>query len=190
MALKIVGRLVVLALGLLPAFTAPAQSPAAPAELAVHDEPRSLSRIEFENGAGETLTLDDFRGRIVVLNLWATWCPPCRREMPTLDRLQAELGGPEFEVVALSVDRAGMEVVDEFFVETGVEHLVPYIDTSMRALPRLAIAGLPTTLVIDQRGREIARRVGEADWATRGMLQYFRGLLGDRVVNAEQGDVQ
>lgn len=180
MALKVTGRLVVLTLGLLPAFTAPAQSPAPPAELAVHDEPRSLPRIEFENDAGETLTLDDFRERIVVLNLWATWCPPCRREMPALDRLQAELGGPEFEVVALSVDRAGMEVVDEFFAETGVEHLVPYIDTSMRVLPRLGVSGLPTTLVIDRRGREIGRRVGEADWATKEMLRYFRKLLDDR----------
>lgn len=180
MALKVAGRLVVLTLGLLPAVAVPAQAPAPPAELAVHDEPRSLPRIEFENDAGETLTLDDFRERIVVLNLWATWCPPCRREMPALDRLQAELGGPEFEVVALSVDRAGMEVVDEFFAETGVEHLVPYIDTSMRVLPRLGVSGLPTTLVIDRRGREIGRRVGEADWATKEMLRYFRKLLDDR----------
>jgi len=176
-ALRATGRRVLMAAGLWLAAMAPVPAAPAPEGLAVHDEPRSLAPIEFEDGAGRTLTLADFRGRIVVLNLWATWCPPCRSEMPTLDRLQGELGGPAFEVIALSVDRAGMEVVDEFFTEIGVEHLQRYIDPSMRALPRLAVAGLPTTLIVDRDGRELARLVGEADWASEEMLHYFRGLI-------------
>lgn len=148
-----------------------------PAGFAVHDAPRSVPEIPFENGDGEPMTLADFRGRVIVLNLWATWCPPCRHEMPTLDELQAELGSERFEVVALSVDRAGPSIVREFFAEEGIEHLGLYIDATARALPRLGIPGIPTTLVLDADGREVARLTGEADWATPAMLDYFRGLI-------------
>lgn len=158
---------------------------ASPERFAVHDTPRPVPEITFENGDGEPMTLADFRGKVVVLNLWATWCPPCRREMPTLDRLQAELGGDDFEVVALSIDRAGPEVVREFFAEEGIEQLALYIDTSARALPRLEIRGLPTTLVLDARGRELARLVGEADWATPAMLNYFRELMAEQATGGE-----
>lgn len=151
-----------------------------PKGFAVHDPPQPVPEVTFENGDGEPVTLADFHGKVVVLNLWATWCPPCRREMPTLDALQAELGSEHFEVVALSVDRAGPSVVREFFSEQGIEHLGLYIDTSARVLPRLDIRGLPTTLVIDAEGRELARLTGEADWATPAMLDYFRGLIAER----------
>lgn len=148
-----------------------------PDGFAVHDSPRSIPEIPFEKDDGEAMTLADFRGKVVVLNLWATWCPPCRREMPTLDALQAKLGSQRFEVVALSVDRAGPSIVREFFADEGVEHLALYIDTSARALSRLGVPGIPTTLVLDTEGREIARLTGEADWATPEMLDYFRDLI-------------
>lgn len=165
-----------MAIGLMLALAAADAAPA-PGNLGEHDSPRSVPQITFMDGEGTERTLAGFRGRVVVLNLWATWCPPCRAEMPTLDRLQAELGGPRFEVVALSVDRAGPEVVRNFFDEQGIEHLEPYIDPSMRALSRLGIAGIPTTVVLDPRGNEIARAIGEADWATPEMLAYFRDLV-------------
>lgn len=149
----------------------------APGKLAGHESPRPVPEIAFTDGDGAELTLADFRGRVVVLNIWATWCPPCRAEMPTLDRLQAELGGPRFEVVALSVDRAGPAVVRTFYDEEGIDRLALYIDRSMRSMPRLGVVGIPTTLVLDPQGREIARAAGEADWATPEMLAYFRGLI-------------
>lgn len=157
---------------------AAAHAAPAPGELAEHERPRPVPEIAFTDGEGAGLTLADFRGRVVVLNVWATWCPPCRAEMPTLDRLQAELGGPRFEVVALSVDRAGPAVVRTFYEEEGIERLSLYIDPSMRSMPRLGVVGIPTTLVLDPRGREIARAAGEADWATPEMLAYFRDLIG------------
>ena len=89
----------------------------APAGFAVHESPRPLPNIQFENGQGEAMSLADFRGKVVLLNIWATWCAPCRREMPTLDRLQATLGGPDFQVVALSIDRQGVPAVQEFYEE-------------------------------------------------------------------------
>lgn len=153
----------------------PAQSPAA---MTLHDEPRPIAELRFEDGAGKPLTLADFRGKVVLLNIWATWCGPCRAEMPTLDRLQAMLGGPDFEVVALSIDRAGMGVVDRFYAEIGVTHLARYIDTSAKAARDLGAYGLPTTLLIDRQGREIARHVGPAEWDTPSMAAFFRKQLG------------
>src|SRR3546814_1033360 len=100
------------------------------AVMSLHEAPRTVAELRFNDGNGKSVTLTDFRGKIVLLNIWATWCGPCREEMPTLDRLQERLGGPEFEVVALSIDRAGIGVVSEFYAEISVQHLAKYIDES------------------------------------------------------------
>lgn len=150
---------------------------AAPGGMAVHGSPRPVSDFAFQNGSGDEMSLSDFRGQVVVLNLWATWCPPCREEMPTLDALQKKLGGDRFEVVALSVDQAGPQVVRDFYAEIGIDHLGLYIDSSMQVMIDLGVRGIPTTLVIDRNGQEVARLVGKADWATPKMLKYFRGLI-------------
>src|SRR3546814_17644922 len=97
--------------------------------------------------SGKRLSLADFRGKLVLLNLWATWCGPCREEMPPLDRLQATLGGSDFEVVALSIDRAGMGVVDAFYAEIGVKSPARHIDERGKTPPQLNAVGRPTTLL-------------------------------------------
>ena len=134
------------------------------ANFANHPEPKPLPEVAFQDGEGKPRTLSDFQGRVVLLNLWATWCGPCRREMPTLSRLQERLGGPEFEVAALSVDRAGPKVMREFYAEVGVGNLALYIDPSMKATRTLSAIGLPTTLLLDRQGREVGRLVGPAEW--------------------------
>lgn len=126
--------------------------------------PRQLPELRFKDAAGKELSVEDFRGRMVLLNIWATWCTPCREEMPALDRLQAQLGGPEFEVVALSVDQQGAEPVRKFFSEVGIKALERYIDPSAQAAFKLGAVGLPATLLVDRRGREIGRHVGPAKW--------------------------
>jgi thiol-disulfide isomerase/thioredoxin len=133
-------------------------------ELSVFDQPHALPEVRFQDDQGRDLTLGDFRGRVVVLNVWATWCVPCRKEMPTLDRLQARLGGKDFLVVALSIDRKGAEAVRGFYQEVGVENLAIYVDPSGRGSRGLGLPGVPTTLLIDQEGREVARKMGEAEW--------------------------
>ena len=150
---------------------------ASPRSFVMHEAPRPLPEITFEDGNGEALTLADLRGKTVLLNIWATWCVPCREEMPTLDALEAELGGPGFEVVPLSVDRAGPEVVRKFYAEIGIEHLGLYIDASMRASFDLQAPGLPTTLLIDSEGRELGRLVGPAEWDTPEMIAFLKNHL-------------
>ncbi len=129
-----------------------------------YDEPRPLPRVPFTDGDWRELTLDAFRGKVVLLNVWATWCGPCREEMPTLDRLQAKLGGPDFEVVALSIDQEGIFAVKKFYEELGLKNLGIYVDDSMRAPSLLGVIGIPATLLIDREGREIGRKLGPAEW--------------------------
>lgn len=141
------------------------------------DEPRRLPDIAFTDGDGVKLNLADFRGRVVLLNLWATWCPPCRREMPALDRLQAAFGGPDFEVVALSIDKQGAPAVRDFYRELELQALAIYIDSSGKAPQRLGAIGIPTTLLIDRSNREIGRVVGAAEWDGPEALETIRRYL-------------
>ena len=155
----------------------PVSAADAPQSFAVNETPAAVPDIRFKDGGGKPRTLADFRGKVVLLNIWATWCAPCRKEMPTLDRLQAELGGPDFEVVALSMDRAGPEQVKKFFAETGVKHLALNIDVSAKSMFTLGAPGLPMTLLIDRKGGEIGRLIGPAEWDSPEMVDFIRGRI-------------
>lgn len=157
-----------------------AAAPEPPENFVLHDAPKPLPEIRFHDGQGKARSLADFRGKVVLLNIWATWCAPCRREMPTLDRLQATLGGPDFEVVALSIDRAGLDVVRKFYAEVGIGNLAMYIDSSGKAWSKLGVVGLPMTFLIDREGREIGRLVGPAEWDAPEMLGFLRSRLSER----------
>lgn len=125
--------------------------------------PRDLPAFTFQDEAGKTLSLTAFRGKVVLLNIWATWCPPCREEMPSLDRLNDKRGGENFEVVALSIDR-DTALVKPFYEEFGIQTLRGYFDPSAQIPNTLRAPGVPTTLLIDQEGREIGRAMGPAAW--------------------------
>ena len=153
-----------------------------PLELSVFDRPRDLPEIHFADDQGHQLTLGDFGGRVVLLNIWATWCVPCRKEMPTLDRLQARLGGKDFLVIALSIDREGVAPVKRFYQELGLEKLAIYVDPSGKGSQALAIPGVPTTLLIDRQGREIARKMGPAEWDGQEMIS-----LVEQTMHAQTG---
>lgn len=143
----------------------------------VQANPASVPEIQFQDGSGRARTLAEFRGKVVLLNLWATWCAPCREEMPSLDRLQTRLGGPDFEVVALSIDQQGVPAVRKFYDELGIKALQLYNDPSAQAGFKLATRGLPTTLIIDRTGREVGRRVGPAEWDAPKMVEELRGMV-------------
>lgn len=143
------------------------------AVLRMHASPREIGSFAFADGQGRRKTLADFRGRTVLLNLWATWCPPCREEMPSLDRLQKTLGGAKFEVVALSIDAEGAPAVERFYKELGIGALAIYVDPGMGAPGALKTPGLPTTLLIDAQGRELGRHAGPAEWDSADVLRVI-----------------
>jgi thiol-disulfide isomerase/thioredoxin len=152
------------------------------AALQVASEPRRAIQVAFERDDGGKLTVADFKGRPILLNLWATWCIPCRAEMPALDRLQAAKGGPGFEVVAVNVDTARLERRAAFLDSVGVKSLTRYADPSGDAFETLhndgKALGLPVTLVIDKDGCEVGAVEGGAKWDSaeaRALVETLKG---------------
>lgn len=139
--------------------------------------PEALAELPFQDGDGKPLKLADWKGKAVLLNLWATWCGPCRKEMPALDKLQKDLGSDKFEVVALSVDRNGTEVAKKFLAEIKVEALRFYIDPTSRATSTLKAVGMPTTILIGADGLEIGRLVGPAEWDSDDAKKLIKSVL-------------
>src|ERR1700677_2511724 len=152
------------------------------AALNVAKSPQPAVDISFTDASGAKRTLASFKGRSVLLNLWATWCVPCRAEMPALDRLQAKLGGPDFEVVAINVDTARLERAPAFLDEIGVKNLRRYADPSADAFETLRLAGkalgLPTSLLIDKDGCEVGVVAGPANWDKPDAVAAVAALKG------------
>jgi thiol-disulfide isomerase/thioredoxin len=141
-------------------------------------DPDDIAEVRFVDADGRPMSLADFRGKRVLLNIWATWCGPCREEMPTLDRLQTQLGSLEFEVVALSIDREGVDVVRDFYAELELQALRIYVDTSTMAPINLNVLGVPTTLLLDGNGQEIGRYTGPTEWDGEAVVSAIREQLG------------
>ena len=120
---------------------------------------------DFKDGQGKTIDMANWKGRVALVNLWATWCGPCRAEMPHLAKLQELYGGDQFEVVALSVDLKGAEASAAFLKEIKADNLALYVDKTTKAMRKLGAIGLPLTVLVDRQGREIVRLIGPAVWA-------------------------
>ncbi|WP_431857933.1 TlpA family protein disulfide reductase [Azospirillum sp.] len=134
------------------------------ASVTVHDAPIELPSISIHAADGSRHGLEEFRGKAVVLDLWATWCLPCRAEFPDLDRLQARRGAEGVQVVPVSLDRKGWPAVQKFYADTGVTHLPAFLDEDRALTSVLGAQALPTTLILDRQGREVARIVGPLEW--------------------------
>jgi len=152
------------------------------AALQVPKAPRPAVTVSFSKPDGGAVSLEAFRGRTILLNLWATWCAPCREEMPALDRLQTALGGKDFEVVAVNIDTTRLERPRQFLADVKVANLAYYHDSSAAIFQDLKKAGkafgMPTTLLIDAAGCEIGSLAGPADWAGEDALKLIRAALG------------
>lgn len=140
--------------------------------------PQPVPELRFQKAEGEPVALSDFRGKFVLLNVWATWCVPCRKEMPALDRLQQKLGGSDFVVVALSIDRGGPAAVRLFYEEIDIRTLDIYVDPTAEATATLKTVGIPTTLLVDREGRELWRKTGPAEWDSPQFLEALRQRMG------------
>ncbi|GAB4293892.1 MAG: TlpA disulfide reductase family protein [Roseovarius sp.] len=148
-------------------------------KLVFHDAPKPVSAAEFEAGDGGTGRLADYRGRIALVNFWATWCAPCRKEMPMLADLQRRLGGADFAVVTIATGRNPPQAMKDFFAEIGVDNLPMHRDPGQKVAREMGIVALPTTVLLDREGREIARMMGDASWNSPSALAMLRRLIAD-----------
>lgn len=152
----------------------------------MHDTPQAVPDLRFVDAEGHETSLRAFEGKTVLLNVWATWCVPCREEMPALDRLEAKLGSSEFGVVPLSIDRGGLENVKEFYRELSLTALPIYVDETGKAAQQLATVGIPTTLLLDQEGEELGRLVGPAEWDSPDMIALLQQHIGSTTAAASR----
>jgi len=154
------------------------------APLVVRPQPVDLPALTFTDAGGQAVSLADFRGKIVLLNIWATWCVPCREEMPALDQLETKLGGKDFAVVAINIDKGGADKAAAFLDETGATHLTLYIDPSGKLFSTLKAIGMPTTLLVGRDGKEIARLIGPADWASPEAVAVIEAAIAADAASA------
>lgn len=146
-------------------------------KLAFLAEPAAVPETPFTDEAGGEHRLSEFRGRYVAVNFWATWCAPCRKELPALDALNREFGGERFAVVTIATGRNTLAGIERLFAETGVETLPVFLDPGQALAREMAVFGLPVTVILDPGGREIARMAGDAEWDGESAKAIVRALL-------------
>lgn len=148
-------------------------------KLIFHATPEAASNAPFDlaDGAGQT-SLADYTGKYVLLNFWATWCAPCRHEMPMLSELQTEYGGPDFEVLTIATGRNSPAGISKFFADTGIDNLPRHQDPKQKLAAQMGVFGLPITVILDPEGREIARLRGDADWSSDSAKAIIAELIG------------
>ena len=136
-----------------------------------------VSTVAYFDETGQETDLSTYRGKTVVLNFWATWCAPCRKEMPSLSKLQSELGDDTFEVVTIATMRNSPNSIQSFFTKIGVQNLSQHNDPKGALSRSMGVVGLPTTLIISQSGQEIGRLLGDADWASDEAIALISAII-------------
>ncbi|MBR1220730.1 TlpA family protein disulfide reductase [Bradyrhizobium sp. U87765 SZCCT0131] len=151
------------------------------AALTMASAPLKIPDLAFETGSGEPKKLSDWRGKTVLVNLWATWCVPCRKEMPALDELQGKLGGANFEVVAINIDTRDPEKPKAFLKDGGLSQLGYFFDNKAKVFQELKAVGralgMPTSVLVDGNGCEIATIAGPAEWASGDAIKLIQAAL-------------
>lgn len=146
-------------------------------KLTFHENAKPVSDVPFITADGGEGSLADYKGKIALVNFWATWCAPCRKEMPMLSELQTELGGADFEVVTIATGRNAPPAMKAFFADIGVDNLPLHRDPRQQLARQMAVLGLPITLILDRDGQEIARLLGDADWASNSAKAILSALI-------------
>lgn len=146
-------------------------------KLAVHVAAKPVPDVAVETRQGAAVRLSDYKGKVVLLNFWATWCAPCRKEMPALDALNRDLGGEDFAVVLIATGRNPAPAIDMFFAEAGIETLETLLDPRQKAAAAMAVAGLPGTVLLNREGLEIARMQGDADWHSPEAVALLKAVI-------------
>ncbi len=143
------------------------------------DQP-AVPDLKFKDKDDAERSITEWQGRVVLINLWATWCAPCRKEMPSLDRLQSRLGGDDFEVVAVSIDRKGLKASGAFLEEIGASNLGLYVDKSGKVARDLKSFGLPASVLIGRKGEELGRLIGPAEWDSEEAVALLEAAIAGK----------
>jgi thiol-disulfide isomerase/thioredoxin len=160
--------------------TVHAGPPASLAPFAADSGPQTVPAVAFNDSKANRVSLAQFKGRYVLLNLWATWCAPCVKELPSLARLQSALPKDRLEVIAVDVGRGTAADARSFLDAHDARSLATYVDSNLALLRAFGAYGLPLTVLIDPQGREVGRALGPATWDSPESIDYFRALATPR----------
>jgi thiol-disulfide isomerase/thioredoxin len=147
-------------------------------QFTLNTPPLPVPVIPFLDAAGKEKTLAEFKGRVVLVNFWATWCAPCIRELPSLDRLQADMGGEDFVVLAVNEDRQGADIAGPFLDKHGWKHLTVNVDRQMALGRAFGVRGMPSTYLIDRKGEVVGSLTGPAEWDSQDAKVLIRHYIG------------
>ncbi len=142
-------------------------------------EAKDVSQAIFTDPDGNEFSLADWQGKYVLVNFWATWCAPCRKEMPSLDALQTEFGGDDFDVVTIATGRNKVPAINRFFAEIEVTNLPILLDPKQKLAREMAVLGLPISVLLNREGQEIARLRGDADWYSDSARAIIAAMIAD-----------
>jgi len=132
--------------------------------LALSKNPKIYEEIVFKDSSGEDVSLDDFKGKLLILNFWATWCAPCRKEMPSLDSLQSNSNFDNLKIFPINLGQENLSKSDSFFKEIGIQNLDIYFDAPITLAKKLSLRGVPTTILFNKKGEEFGRIMGSIDF--------------------------
>jgi len=141
--------------------------------LIVHSQSKQISDVNFTNIDEEQITLKDFKGKLVILNFWATWCAPCREEMPSLEKLQSDENFSDLIILPVNIGQEKLEKAQNFFSELGIKNLNLYFDNSLKLAKSFSLRGVPTSIIINRNGEEFARIVGSIDFADKKFINWL-----------------
>jgi thiol-disulfide isomerase/thioredoxin len=146
-------------------------------KMTIANNTASAPKTIFFDTGGKELTLNDFKGRLTLVNFWATWCAPCRKEMPSLEVLSNQIGGDTFQVVTIATMRSSEEAVKKFFNDNNIIDLPKFRDPKGYLARASGVAALPLTILLDRNGNEISRLIGDADWAQDETIEFIKKAI-------------
>ena len=152
-------------------------------KMIIASNPTSAPKTIFFDDDGKELTLNDFKGRLTLVNFWATWCAPCRKEMPSLEVLSNQLGGDTFQVLTIATMRSSEEAVNKFFNDNNIIGLPKFRDPKGHLARASGVAALPLTMLLDRKGNEISRLIGDADWSQDETIEFIKKALEIDILN-------
>ena len=141
--------------------------------LVIHKDPKKVEKINFQNISNETINLSKFENSLIVINFWATWCAPCREEMPYLDELASNKDFKNILVIPINIGRENKEKSENFFKEINIKNLNIYYDSSIELPNKLSLRGVPTTILVNKNGEEFARILGAVDFKNKELLSWL-----------------
>ena len=141
----------------------------------IHEKPQNISELKFKDLNLQEVDLSNKRGKIMIINFWATWCAPCRKEMPSLEKLGVKL--PEIDIFAVNMEKPNNIKVDKFFKDIGVTNLKIYYDPELRLAKDFKLRGLPTSVLINKEGKEFGKVIGEIDYASDEFINFLRKYI-------------